>query len=363
MPKLPLRGLVVALATVGAIYSCSNNGSSPTQPQSLRQGARTAQSECGVTNYLESLNPVLLSWQDSIQTWQDSSTLLVTPPDPANANSVAAHVSALVPVLQQWRGAINGVLATSLLDSLPDFNPDSLTAEDYTENHLAPTLVGWETALEGKKGSAFLMDLPVITHETTPPDINCPPDTTIGCAQDSLQYEFNVSATDNCDEHPTVTAVPPSGSFFHVGQTLVTITAKDLEGNTSTCEFTVTVEAGSEPKVENVTAQPSVLWPPNHKMVNVSIKADIESECPTSEVSCKILEVNSNESDNGSGDGNTSGDWMVTGDNTLQLRAERSGNGSGRVYSIHVQCEDESGVLDDRWVTVQVPHDQGHGRH
>ena len=355
MPKLPLRGLVVALATVGAIYSCSNNGSSPTQPQSYRQGSRTAQSECGVTNYLESLNPVLLSWQDSIQTWQNNSNLLDTPPDPANAHSVVEHVSTLVPVLQQWRGAINGALASSLLDSLPDFNPDSLSAEDYTEKHLAPTLVGWESALEGKKGSAFLSDLPVITHETTPPDINCPPDTTIGCAQDSLQYEFPVSAVDNCDESPTVTAVPPSGSFFHVGPTLVTITAKDRDGNTSICTFTVTVTQGGEASVDSIRAVPSVLWPPNHKLVNVCIKVDLNSDCPSNDVHCRITEVTSNEPPC------HQEDWIITGDLTLKLRAERSGNGNGRVYSIHVVCDDQSGTLADRWVTVKVPHDQGDG--
>ena len=361
MPKLPLRGLVVALATVAAVYSCSNNGSSPTQPQAFRQGARTAQSECGVTRYLEDLDPVLLAWQDSIEAWQDTLNLLVTPPNPADANSVAEHVSALVPALQQWQGAINGVLASSLLDSLPDFNPDSTTGEDYTEDHLAPTLTGWETALEGQKGSAFLMDLPTIVPDITPPVISCLSDTTIGCAQDSLAFNFDVSAVDECDENPTVTSDPPSGSFFHIGPTLVTITAKDRSGNTSTCTFTVTVEEGSEPEVKSITAKPCVLWPPNHKMVNVSIRTVIESDCPTSDVSCKILAVRSNEPVNGKGDGNTSPDWVVTGDTTLQLRAERSGNGSGRVYSIHVLCEGESGVLADRWVTVKVPHDQGHG--
>lgn len=364
MPKLPLRGLVVALATVAVIYSCSNNGGSPTSPQSFRQGARTAQTECGVTNYLDNLYPVLLAWQDSIEAWRDTTDFIGTPPDPAAAQSVTEHVSALVPVLQEWRESINDELRASLLDSLPDFDPDSLSGEDYTEQHLAPTLVSWESDLEGPQGkdSAFLADLPVIIAETEAPEIDCPSDTTIGCAEDSLQYEFNVSAIDNCDENPTVTADPPSGSYFKVGQTLVTITAEDRSGNTSTCTFTVTVEAGSEPEVTDVSANPHVLWPPNHKMVNVSIDVDVESDCPTSsDIECKIVEVKSNEAVNGNGDGNTSPDWVITGDRTLKLRAERSGSGSGRVYSIHVQCTSDSGTLDDRWITVKVPHDQGHG--
>jgi len=354
MRRLSLRGLVVALATVAALYSCSNNGGSPTGPQSLhRSGARTAASECGVSQYLDDLNPVLLSWQDSLETWQDS-LHLATPPDPANAHSVTEHVSALVPVLQKWQGDINHVLDSSLLDSLPAFNPDSTTGEDYTEHHLAPTLTGWETALEGKKGSAFLMNLPTITPDTTPPVISCLSDTTIGCAQDSLAFKFNVSAVDECDEHPTVTSVPPSGSFFHVGQTFVNVTAKDRSGNTATCSFTVTVTQGGEATVGSVKAVPCVLWPPNHKMVKVCIKVDVKSECPTNDVRCRITEVKSNEP---TGDED---DWVITGDLKLKLRAERSGHGNGRVYSIHVVCDDQSGTIADRWVTVKVPHDQGH---
>ena len=358
MHKLPIRGLVVAFATVAVLYSCSNNGGSPSEPQAFRQGARTAPSECGVTNYLDELNPVLLAWEDSLE----ADTLqLDTPPDPANAGSVSEHVAALVPVLQQWQGAINGALGTSL-DSLPDFNPDSTSGEDYTEDHLAPTLTGWEGALEAQHGSAFLADLPVIVLDTTPPVIECPEDATAGCAQDSVEFTFDVSAVDDCDENPTVTSDPPSGSFFPVGPTLVTVTATDRSGNTSTCTFTVNVEAGGEAEVEDVSVHPRELWPPNHKMVNVSVDVDIESDCPeTADIDCHIVEVRSNESDNGQGDGNTSPDWVITGDRTLQLRAERSGGGSGRVYSIHVVCDGDGGTIDDRWVTVRVPHDQGHG--
>jgi hypothetical protein len=54
------------------------------------------------------------------------------------------------------------------------------------------------------------------------------------------------------------------------------------------------------------------------------------------------------------------GDWLVTGDLTLYLRAERSGNDTGRVYTITLQCTDSSGSSTTNSVTVTVPHDQGH---
>lgn len=53
---------------------------------------------------------------------------------------------------------------------------------------------------------------------------------------------------------PTTTVVcdPPSGSAFPVGTTVVTCTATDSSGNTSTCTFTVTVQDTGSPMVECV---------------------------------------------------------------------------------------------------------------
>ena len=52
-------------------------------------------------------------------------------------------------------------------------------------------------------------------------------------------------------------------------------------------------------------------------------------------------------------------DWLITGDLTLELRAERSGRSKeGRVYTITVQCADASGNSSTAEVTVTVPHDQ-----
>ena len=53
---------------------------------------------------------------------------------------------------------------------------------------------------------------------------------------------FTVTAEDDLDPSPSVMCVPPSGSFFPRGTTLVTCTATDAAGNESTCEFPVTVQ-------------------------------------------------------------------------------------------------------------------------
>lgn len=84
---------------------------------------------------------------------------------------------------------------------------------------------------------------PVIVTDTEAPSIECPNDIT--SANDPGEYgaivEFSISAADNCSP-VTTTVDPPSGSFFPVGSTLVTVTVRDAADNVSYCNFTVTVD-------------------------------------------------------------------------------------------------------------------------
>jgi hypothetical protein len=82
--------------------------------------------------------------------------------------------------------------------------------------------------------------------------------------------------------------------------------------------------------------------------------ADVCDAAPT----WKIVGVASNEPVNGLGDGDTAPDWLITGDHSLKVRAERSGKGSGRVYTITIQATDASGNAATATVAVTVPHDQ-----
>lgn len=109
------------------------------------------------------------------------------------------------------------------------------------------------------------------------------------------------------------------------------------------------------PSLSGASASPNTLWSPNHKMWNVAVSYTVSDNCvnPT----C-VLSVSSNEPINGLGDGNTSPDWIVTSATTLQLRAERAGVGSGRVYTIGVTCSDGTNVSTTS-TTVTVVHDQG----
>ena len=78
---------------------------------------------------------------------------------------------------------------------------------------------------------------------------------------------------------------------------------------------------------------------------------------------CWILGVSCDEPINGPGDDNTEPDWDYTDDPlVVLLRAERTGDGDGRKYTIDIVCEDASGNITTETVDVIVPHDQGKGK-
>ena len=114
------------------------------------------------------------------------------------------------------------------------------------------------------------------------------------------------------------------------------------------------------PTIGSMAASPNTLWPPNHKFVPVTITTSVADNCDSAP-RCAISSVSSNEPVNGLGDGDTAPDWQVTGASTLLLRAERSGTGTGRVYTIGTTCTDAAGNATVGYTTVTVPHDQGSG--
>jgi hypothetical protein len=67
-------------------------------------------------------------------------------------------------------------------------------------------------------------------------------------------------------------------------------------------------------------------------------------------VASRIVSVRSNEPADGG-----QPDWVITGDLSLLLRAERSPHGQGRVYTITVQCSDVFGNTSTGTVLVTVP--------
>jgi hypothetical protein len=106
------------------------------------------------------------------------------------------------------------------------------------------------------------------------------------------------------------------------------------------------------PVITDVSVDKPVLPAPNHKMVAVTVSYNVSDNCGPVTTS---LNVTSNESADGMGDGNTAPDWEIVDAHHVLLRAERSGKASGRVYTITITGVDSSGNSSSAPVTVEVP--------
>lgn len=153
-----------------------------------------------------------------------------------------------------------------------------------------------------------------------------------------------------------VACTPPPGSFFPVGTTSVTCTAIDAAGNPSSCSFTVTVNDNQAPAVSCSIAS-SVLWPPNHNLINVGLTGSATDNC-SGALSIQVTVFGDEDDEEATGDGTHSPDAKNIALNTLRLRSERKGDADGRVYLIVVKATDAAGNVGTCCRTVVVAHDQ-----
>jgi hypothetical protein len=151
-----------------------------------------------------------------------------------------------------------------------------------------------------------------------------------------------------------------------LGPHVVTLRVTDTFGESDTAGILVHVSDSTAPVIE-ARAHPTVLWPPNHEMVEVRLVVRIEDVCDPSPPA-RLVSVASNEPDDaeGSGDGHTMEDvqWADPGtpDLSVMLRAERAGTGSGRIYTIRYGGSDASGNPVIVETEVRVPREFRGGR-
>jgi hypothetical protein len=190
-------------------------------------------------------------------------------------------------------------------------------------------------------------DFDVLVTDTTPPDLTVPSDITTT----NPVVTFTATATDIVDGAITPVCTPASGSTFDVGTTEVVCVATDAALNETTGTFNVTVLADTTPPVvDRISATPGSLSPPNHEMAAVTVTVvatDDTDPNPTSQ----IVSVTSNQPIDGTGDGDQSPDWEITGALTVNLRSERA-SGEDRVYTISVVTSDIAGNTTLSTVTV-----------
>lgn len=119
------------------------------------------------------------------------------------------------------------------------------------------------------------------------------------------------------------------------------------------------LDLNDPPACDLAQVSPALLWPPNHKLVPVTITG--VSDPNNNPVTITITGVTQDEPVNGLGDGDTSPDAVIQG-STVRLRAERSGAGNGRVYEVHFSADDGQGGTCSGSAKASVPHSMKPGQ-
>ena len=186
---------------------------------------------------------------------------------------------------------------------------------------------------------------------------------------DTLSYSWAEGAT-----------VLASGSFASIaGGDPVDVPLHTITGGLSlgAHSLTLTVDDGANPSVSASVAvsivdtqaptmapvsDTGLLWPPNHQLVTVTVALNANDNGGGA-LSFSAV-VSSTENPDKDGDGNTIPDWTEptfdtqAGTMTVLLRAERSGKGTGRVYTVTITATDGSGNSSDSTIQVVCPHDR-----
>ena len=227
-----------------------------------------------------------------------------------------------------------------------------------------------ELRVTDSKGMTSTAQTVVGVRDTQPPALHCPADLTAECAgPEGAGAQIVASASDACDAAVTMGGGTGHGGdasgTYPLGTTPVVFTATDLSGNTATCSTNVTVSDTTPPSIE-VSADPTILWPPNHRLVAVHASWRTSDRCDPA-VATHLVSITSSEPDDapGDGDGRTTGDItgsdLGTSDAEVWLRAERSSSGTGRTYQLTYTATDASGHSASALVLVTVPRDLGQG--
>ena len=208
------------------------------------------------------------------------------------------------------------------------------------------------------QNAAYVADIHSVTVTAIVPD-NDPPVLTLpanitaeATSAAGASVSFVATALDAIAGAVPVTYSVAPGSTFPLGTTTVQVGAVDPSGNQASGSFTVTVVDTTPPAIASAQASPSSIWPPNNKMVPVTIS--VSASDAVGPVTTSITGVTIQDA----GTPSVANDVQITGPLTLKLRATRAGNGNGRTYAVTLQATDGAGNVKTAVVNVVVPHDQ-----
>lgn len=155
----------------------------------------------------------------------------------------------------------------------------------------------------------------------------------------------------------------PSHTLYGLGLGAHALTLQVDDGTNAPVSSTIVVTI-VDTTVPTLVPLPdkTILWPPDHGVVDVVVAANASDNSGVPVV--LTATVASNEPEDGLGDGDLGPDWtepvidQAAGIIALQFRAERSGSGNGRIYSVTITARDQSGNASAATVRITVPHDR-----
>jgi cysteine-rich repeat protein len=168
----------------------------------------------------------------------------------------------------------------------------------------------------------------------------------------------NVTNGDGCSAQCKIEPPPASrcgNGILEAGEQCDDGNILDGDGCSATCKI-----ENKPPKCDTGTASQGSLWPPDHRMVHITVQGVTDSD--NNPVTVIVNSVKQDEPVNGLGNGDTYPDAVIHGDGSVDIRAERSSKGDGRVYHIGFVADDGQGGKCTGTVQVCVPHDQGKGQ-
>ncbi|WP_165954225.1 alpha/beta hydrolase [Seongchinamella unica] len=188
-------------------------------------------------------------------------------------------------------------------------------------------------------------DTLIIRLDRTPPQISAvidPPANSEGWHNGDLTVAFIAG-----DELSGLASVSPPVAVSEEGENREIIgTAADLAGNQSSLGVVVNVDK-TAPTITGLPDEDCLLWPANHKLVQVSSPMAEDSLSGVAEL---VVEGVSNDA--------AAEDAVVIEDGNVLVRAERSGKGDGRTYTITALARDLAGNQTEASGTCIVPHDR-----
>ncbi|MHC4795607.1 MAG: lamin tail domain-containing protein, partial [Planctomycetota bacterium] len=190
----------------------------------------------------------------------------------------------------------------------------------------------------------------ITVQDTTGPAIELIGDEIITLECHDTYEELGATASDNCDTEPIDVVIDGDMVDTAPGVYVVTYDAIDACGNAAEQVERIVNVVDITPPVVTVGDMIEI-WPPNHKYREFNLSdlvLSAEDGCEGTldvDIAGTIISISSDELEEAKsgGDGKTFNDMVILNSSSFKVRAERLGNGNGRVYTITFEVADASG--------------------